>query len=207
MKLSIFQTLLAVELSNALVSYKSPVRRSLVMIENGRINRASFLQKTMASLIGASLVSLIRPGVAGASDIGDFGRLSKGLDGLEYLLSNWVKETTLCNPECNRNPDTVRGYLGRRSTTHPLYKIEQLMNGKPLLERIDPDRYEDFVGAIESWNTAISQADQMAYTSMFGEYNPGGGKDEVEKYLELSRKEVLNARDALKTIIEVADLK
>mmetsp|Transcript_27122 Transcript_27122/g.85352 ORF Transcript_27122/g.85352 Transcript_27122/m.85352 type:complete len:81 (-) Transcript_27122:2194-2436(-) len=80
------------------------------------------------------------------------------------------------------------------------------MNGKPLLNRVDPDAVEDFVAAVEAWNTAVSQADQMAYTSMFGEYNPGGGKDEVEKYLELSRKEVISGRDALVTIIKLADL-
>eukprot|EP00968_Pinguiococcus_pyrenoidosus_P026836 scaffold7340_cov266-Pinguiococcus_pyrenoidosus.AAC.2 len=59
-----------------------------------------------------------------AGDIGDFSRLKKGIDGLNYLLDNWVKETTVCNPECNRSPDSVRFYLGRRSTEHPLYKIE-----------------------------------------------------------------------------------
>tara|TARA_B100000524_G_scaffold246963_1_gene132640 strand:+ start:67 stop:210 length:144 start_codon:yes stop_codon:yes gene_type:complete len=31
---------------------------------------------------------------------------------------------------------------------------------------------------------------ELAYTSSFGEYNPGGGKDQIAKYLELAREEV-----------------
>jgi hypothetical protein len=42
----------------------------------------------------------------------------------------------------------------------------------------------------------------MAFISQFGEYNPGGGKDEVLKYLNESQKQVILAEKALKTILD-----
>ena len=46
----------------------------------------------------------------------------------------------------------------------------------------------------------------MAFISQFGEYNPGGGKDEVLKYLNESKKQVILAKDALKTIMDSLDI-
>ena len=39
-----------------------------------------------------------------------------------------------------------------------------------------------------------------------GEYNPGGGKDEVLKYLEEAKKQVILARGALEKIIKALEL-
>lgn len=168
--------------------------------------RQMVLRKISAgsAVLAGSFLAGAQPSRVLAGELDDFSRLTKGLEGLDFLLANWEKETTSCNPECERSPDNVRFYLGRRSTTHPLYQIEKVLNGKPLLDKVDPDAVEDFVAAVESWNTAVSQADQMAYTSIFGLYNPSGGKDNIEKYLELSRKEVVAARDALAAIIKYA---
>jgi len=44
--------------------------------------------------------------------------------------------------------------------------------------------------------------DSMAFISQFGEYNPGGGKDEVLKYLNESKKQVISAEKALKNILD-----
>lgn len=38
------------------------------------------------------------------------------------------------------------------------------------------------------------------------EYNPGGGKDEVLKYLEEAKKQVILAKNALKTIVDVLEI-
>ena len=48
---------------------------------------------------------------------------------------------------------------------------------------IDPDNLEPIFEASEEWNTAVNMSNSMAFISQFGEYNPGGGKDEVLKYL------------------------
>ena len=54
---------------------------------------------------------------------------------------------------------------------------------------IDPDNLEPIFEAVEEWNTALNMSNSMAFISQFGEYNPGGGKDEVLKYLEESKKQ------------------
>ena len=51
----------------------------------------------------------------------------------------------------------------------------------------------------------MAMSNSMAFISQFGEYNPGGGKDEVLKYLEESKKQVILAEKALKRIIETID--
>ena len=37
----------------------------------------------------------------------------------------------------------------------------------------------------------------------WGEANPGGGQDEIARYLEKSRKEVLESANLLKTILDI----
>jgi|TARA_B100000524_G_scaffold328783_1_gene213619 hypothetical protein len=43
----------------------------------------------------------------------------------------------------------------------------------------------------------------MAYVSSWGEANPGGGQDEVARYLEKSRRGVVESVQILKTIIDI----
>jgi len=46
----------------------------------------------------------------------------------------------------------------------------------------------------------------MAFLSQFGEYNPGGGKDQVLKYLDESKTQVKIVEKSLKTILGVVGL-
>jgi hypothetical protein len=48
-------------------------------------------------------------------------------------------------------------------------------------------------------------SNSMAFISQFGEYNPGGGKDQVLKYLNESETQVLLAKKSLKTIIDALE--
>jgi len=59
---------------------------------------------------------------------------------------------------------------------------------------------EVFFEAAEDWNSAMTLSNSMAFISQFGEYNPGGGKDEVLKYLNESKKQVEIASKCLKRI-------
>lgn len=52
----------------------------------------------------------------------------------------------------------------------------------------------------------MTLSNSMAFISQFGEYNPGGGKDEVLKYLNESKKQVEIASNCLKRIINDLDL-
>lgn len=138
----------------------------------------------------------------GPASQAELARLRTGLDGLEYLLANFDKETTVCKPECARSPDAVRVYLGLRSTTHPLYQVEKVLT-KAQDNLGDDDDIEEYISATEAWGAAVAESNSLSYTSSFGEYNPGGGKDAVEKYLQSSKEEVIKAKNALKKICTV----
>jgi len=158
----------------------------------------------------ASIVSATtgNPGWALAAGKGptpeELDRIKVGHQQIQYLLNNFDKETTVCREnggECKRDADSVRRYLGLRSTTDPLFQIEKVFTKVKYMD-IDPDQLEPFFEATEDWNTAVNMSNSMAFISQFGEYNPGGGKDEVLKYLEESKKQVILAEKALKTIMD-----
>jgi Ca2+ transporting ATPase len=135
-------------------------------------------------------------------------RVKVGYAKLTYLLDNFDAETTICREnggECKRDADPVRKYLGLRSTTDPLFQIEKVFEKVKYMD-IDPDQIEIYFEAIEEWNTAQNMSNSMAFISQFAEYNPGGGKDEVLKYLEEAKKQVVIARGSLEKIIKVIDL-
>ena len=57
---------------------------------------------------------------------------------------------------------------------------------------------------VNVWSSILSNS--MAFISQFGEYNPGGGQDEVLKYLLESKKQVVMASKSLKTIMDCLDI-
>lgn len=91
--------------------------------------------------------------------------------------------------------------LGLRSTTDPLFQIEKVFAKVKNMD-LDPDQLEAFFEATEEWNSAMNMSNSMAFISQFGEYNPGGGKDEVLKYLNESKKQVEIASKSLKIIMD-----
>ena len=91
--------------------------------------------------------------------------------------------------------------LGLRSTTDPLFQIDKVFNKVKNMD-LDSDQLERFFEAAEDWNSAMNMSNSMAFISQFGEYNPGGGKDEVLKYLNESKKQVEMASKSLKTIMD-----
>uniref|UniRef100_A0A7S1BYS8 Uncharacterized protein n=1 Tax=Corethron hystrix TaxID=216773 RepID=A0A7S1BYS8_9STRA len=133
-------------------------------------------------------------------------RIKTGSEQIKYLLSNWDQCTTTCREnggECKRDAEPVRRYMGLRSTTDPLFQIEKVFDKVKNMDDIDIDKLEDFFTATEEWNTAVNMSNSMAFISQFGEYNPGGGKDEVLKYLIESKKQVVIADKSLTTIIGI----
>ena len=163
-----------------------------------------------AALAGALLrtLSLAPLGLARPSLAADATeRLRAGYDGIEALLKNWDKETFIkCGQEgqvtlaaeCDRDANKVPAALGLKSTDAPLFKVEKLFKAA-----ITPDV------DIDAWNLATEQfvqhstsAQEYAYTASFGEYNPSGGKDQVAKYMDLSKDELVLARDALRDVLK-----
>jgi hypothetical protein len=139
----------------------------------------------------------------------DFDRVKVGYAGIRYLLDNFEQETTKCRDnggECKRDADSVRKAMGLRSTTDPLFQIEKVFAKVKNMPDLDPDKLDEFFEATEDWNSCMAMSNSMAFISQFGEYNPGGGKDEVLKYLEESRKQVILAEKALGRIMDALDI-
>jgi hypothetical protein len=138
----------------------------------------------------------------------DLERIRVGYKQIKYLLDNFDQETTVCREnggECKRDADAIRKAMGLRSTTDPLFQIDKVLNKVKYMD-LDPDALDAFFEASEDWNSAMTLSNSMAFISQFGEYNPGGGKDEVLKYLIESKKQVVTASKSLKTIMDCLGL-
>lgn len=98
--------------------------------------------------------------------------------------------------------------------------------------RVADEDFEKWIEASEGFDSHVNKINELAYTSSFGEsvgeptlwpgesvlprdkvsrtiaptsrrYNPGGGKEQVAKYLNLAKEEVILARDSLKEMIAI----
>ena len=49
--------------------------------------------------------------------------------------------------------------------------------------------FEAFGAALDRWNEKANAGNVQAYVSSWGEANPGGGQDNIRRYLEKSRLE------------------
>lgn len=143
-----------------------------------------------------------------AAVAGEESRLKVGYDGINSLLEHWDEETYKSCPkeqialaaECERLPDKIPTALGLRSTTAPLYKIEKLFT--QVLQAGDVEDIDEWTNATDQYIQHSTSAQEYAYTASFGEYNPSGGKDQVAKYMDLSKKELELARDALRDVLK-----
>ncbi|KAG7360173.1 hypothetical protein IV203_035272 [Nitzschia inconspicua] len=134
-------------------------------------------------------------------------RIQVGYKQITELLNNFEEATTTCREnggECKRDAEPIRRVLGLRSTTDPLFQIEKVFDKVKYMDG-DID-LETFFQATEDWNSAMTLSNSMAFISQFGEYNPGGGKDEVLKYLNESKKAVVVAQASLKKIMDALGL-
>ena len=53
----------------------------------------------------------------------------------------------------------------------------------------------------------MNMSNSMAFISQFAEYNPGGGKDEVLKYLDEAETQVKLAEKSLRSILDYVNSK
>ena len=136
-------------------------------------------------------------------------RFTKALDGVNFLLNNWEKETQECttsgNGICVDSPDKVRYYFGLRTTDHPLFQLDKLY-AKAQGNLPDDVDFEAWIEATEGLASQIAKINELAYTSSFGEYNPGGGKEQVRKYLLLCKEQVEGSKTSLETIVKLLKL-
>lgn len=184
-------------------------------------NRRQILEQAVAGasssllLLGGVGVVTSLPSAAFAAATAPVGptpaeldRIRVGYRQINYLLDHFEQETTVCRDnggECKRDADAIRRALGLRTINDPLFQIDKVFAKVKDMD-LDPDKLDAFFDAAENWNSAMNMSNSMAFISQFGEYNPGGGKDEVLKYLNESQKQVVLARDALKTIMDCLDI-
>ena len=162
--------------------------------------------------------SLLLPELAFAKDTveEDKAKIVKGYERLTYLLDNWDTLTIKCSgvekdpfsgkPVCEKNPLVVQEYIGYKSMNDPLFKADKTL--RRLEDLVPASRDTDYFNAIEQWSQAVEEASGMAYTSSWaGPQNPNGGDDSIAYYLERSQKQVKDAQGALRTVMEILDLK
>ena len=110
---------------------------------------------------------LVAPRAAFASlDPNDMSRFTKALDGVNFLLNNWEKETTECttgNGVCVDSPDKVRYYFGLRTTDHPLFQLDKLY-AKAQTKLPDDVDFEQWIQATEDLASQIAKINELAYT-------------------------------------------
>eukprot|EP00306_Pavlova_sp_CCMP459_P010484 CAMPEP_0185192916 /NCGR_PEP_ID=MMETSP1140-20130426/20202_1 /TAXON_ID=298111 /ORGANISM="Pavlova sp., Strain CCMP459" /LENGTH=275 /DNA_ID=CAMNT_0027759679 /DNA_START=9 /DNA_END=837 /DNA_ORIENTATION=+ len=155
----------------------------------------------------------------------ELSKLVEGYRGIVKLLDNWDDETITCDAfdrkkescstsaarrqaassnmascSCDFNPTRVQEVMGFKSTQHPLYLADQVMiRAQPLLK---PDSdFDAYDTAVELWARKAEEANVMSYTSSWGEANPGGGRDAVQRYLDKSKKEVVESKELLRQIL------
>ena len=162
-------------------SFHHVPRTSLAMGGDG-VSRRDLISSAVGivAISGASLPAYAGSGPPTPEEL---ERIKIGYKQIQYLLDNFESETTVCREnggECKRDAEPIRRALGLRSTTDPLFQIEKVFQKVKFMD-LDPDKLDAFFEASEDWNSAMTLSNSMAFISQFGEYNPGGGKDEVLK--------------------------
>merc|ERR1712032_1554359 len=108
---------------------------------------------------------------------------------------------------CERTPEKVMEYLGFKSMNDPLFRADKtLIRLQNLVPDNDPKAQAAFQDALDVFVEKADEGNGMAFISSWGEANPGGGKDRVALFIERSRKDVVDTRESLSTVIRILGL-
>ena len=185
-------------------------------VDVGQTSRREFGQRLAEAATGVVAGITILPQASFAkadAELNDKEKLKKGYERLNYLLDNWEKLTTVCgrtdNPYqgtngCERSPMVVMDYMGYKSMNDPLFKADKAL--KRLSSLVPSDDSVEYLDAMEKWAEAAETASGTAYVSSWGGANPGGGKDQVERWIERSKTNVVEARDSLGVALKILGL-
>jgi len=187
------------------------------------------LQQRAASLIAATVLAAAttplapQPALAASTPTAvELARLPAGLARIDMLLENWDKITTVCNgtpddvtakqlvpttgdQKCSKSPLKVQQYIGASSTLDPLFKADKLLiAAQPLVAEADQEKYLD---AVDLYITKQQMASTMAYTSSWsGVENPNGSVGQIAENLLEAKKEVLELRSSVASVVELLHL-
>ena len=155
--------------------FQSPSRRSFgIQIATVLGISSAVARCTLDSAVAESLPELEK----------EKEKIYKGYERLNYLLDNWMQETTICgrsgdNPYiskggCERTPLKVMDYLGFKNVKDPLFKADKTLRRLEVL--VPADKESAYLEAVENWQEAADEGSGIAFVSSWGEANPGGGK-------------------------------
>ena len=174
-------------------------------------SRRDALALGLAALATATTPPRAALAATGAPSEAELTKLAAGYARLQYLADHFEQETTVCVKGCKaaegiagtscciRDPVIIQSYLGMKSMKDPLFKADEVMlRGQEL---VDDKKADEYIAAVDRWVEKVDECNVMAFTSSWGAANPGGGRDNVERYLERSRKNVLETTASLKTVL------
>ena len=188
------------------------------------------VQQRAASLLAAAVIAMTSTPLAPAPALAEgsvptkaeLARLPAGLARIDLLLDNWDKITTVCNgvqneveakqlmyttgeQKCSKSPLKVQQYIGASSTLDPLFKADKLMiRAQQLVAEQDAEKYTD---AVDRYIAKQQMASTMAYTSSWsGVENPNGSIEQIEDNLLEAKKEVLELRALVATVVDLLHL-
>jgi hypothetical protein len=188
------------------------------------------VQQRAASLLAAAVIAMTSTSLAPAPALAEgsvptkaeLARLPAGLARIDLLLDNWDKITTVCNgvqneveakqlmyttgeQKCSKSPLKVQMYIGASSTLDPLFKADKLMiRAQQLVAEQDAEKYTD---AVDRYIAKQQMASTMAYTSSWsGVENPNGSIEQIEDNLLEAKKEVLELRALVATVVDLLHL-
>ena len=198
---------------------KQPTTANAVSRRN--ILQTAFLMGTTTALV-AGVVAVPAGTAAELPSAKELERLQQGHARIRYLLDNWNAVTEVCGTtimsdterrqvirteggtQCSKTPLRVQEFLGYKSVTDPLYRVDKLMvRAGPL---VDPDDFENYLDAVERYREKADQSSLLAYTSSWGEANPNGSKEVIEDYLEQTRMQVVESERLLKQVLNYLKL-
>ena len=124
-------------------------------------------RQAVGAALGLGFVAASPRAAFASLDPNDMTRFKKALEGVNYLLNNWEKETQECtssgNGVCNDSPDKVRYYFGLRTTDHPLFQLDKLY--AKAQDRLPDDvDFESWIEATEGLASQIAKINELAYT-------------------------------------------
>jgi len=230
MKLTSTATATAFALSLSSLSVTSAWTASSSSELSSSQSRRQAFQTTAALFTGTAAAAstlIVSPSPANAEtapSAKDLQKLQQGHARVQYLLQNWDDITQICGKGimsdlerkqvirtegggggfCEKTPLQVQNYLGYKSTNDPLFKADKLMLKAATL--VEPGLFEDYLDVVEQYREKADQGSMMAYTSSWGEANPGGGKEVIDEYLESTRLEVEKTEVLLKSILGYLNL-
>lgn len=199
---------------------KQPTAANAVSRRN--MLQTAFLISTNTGLVTGVVAVPAAGAAAELPSAKELERLQQGHARVRYLLDNWNAVTEVCGTtimsdterrqvvrteggtQCTKTPLRVQEFLGYKSVTDPLYRVDKLMvRAGPL---VDPDDFENYLDAVERYREKADQSSLLAYTSSWGEANPNGSKEVIEDYLEQTKMQVVESERLLKQVLNYLKL-